>query len=346
MATVITGNGPRAVNSNDLDSLVVPFSAIPVIDFSAMRTADADARRAVGDAVRKACTEVGFFYAKGHGVPQPVIERTFDAARQFFALPLEDKLKVDISRSPNLRGYTGLLEENTNAEGLGDLHEGFDIALDLPADDPDVVAGKFGYGPNQWPDDLPGFKDALLDYQSAVLDFGQTIFAAFALALDLEEDFFAPMSTKPMAQMRVLSYPSQEGPIDENQIGIGPHSDYECFTILCTDDIPSLQVLNCAGEWIQAPPIPGAFIVNVGDLMARWTNGYFASTLHRAINRSGKQRYSIPFFYGPDADAMIEVLPSCQNENWPPQFAPIKASDYIQSRFNETYAHRRADAPS
>ncbi|MDP2504977.1 isopenicillin N synthase family oxygenase [Oceanobacter sp. 3_MG-2023] len=346
MATVMTGNGPRAVKNNDLDSLAVPFSSIPVIDFSAMYSDDSAAWAAVGEAVRRACTEVGFFYAKGHGVPEQVIAQTFKAAQQFFDQPLEDKIKVDIAQSPNLRGYTGLLEENTNAEGLGDLHEGFDIALDLPADDPDVMAGKFGYGPNQWPENLPGFKDALLDYQRAVLDFGQKIFSAFALALDLKADFFAPLSNKPMAQMRVLSYPSQEGPIDERQIGIGPHSDYECFTILCTDETPSLQVLNCAGEWIQAPPIPGAFIVNVGDLMARWTNGYFASTLHRAINRSGKQRYSIPFFYGTNSDAMIEVLPSCQRPDWPAQFEPIKASDYIQSRFNETYAHRSTETPS
>lgn len=343
MKTVITGNGPRAVKNTDLESLVVPFSSIPVIDFSAMYSDDASARQAVGEAVRKACTEVGFFYASGHGVPQTVIDNTFSAAQRFFDLPLEEKVKVDISKSPNLRGYTGLLEENTNMEGLGDLHEGFDIALDLPPDDPDVLAGTFGCGPNQWPEQLPGFREALLDYQNAIFAFGQKIFSAFALALDLDEAFFASFSDKPMAQMRVLHYPTQEGEIDERQIGIGPHSDYECFTVLCTDATPSLQVLNSAGEWIQAPPIPGTFVVNVGDLMARWTNGYFASTLHRAINTSGRARYSIPFFYGTNADALIEVLPSCQSTDWPPAFEPIKASDYIRSRFNDTYAHRSLD---
>ncbi|MCQ4273247.1 isopenicillin N synthase family oxygenase [Pseudomonas kuykendallii] len=343
MQTVRTGNGPRSFSASGLEARQLPFSEIPVIDFSAMYGDDPEARQRVGEEVRKACTEVGFFYARGHGVPDEVIDATFSAAHRFFDLPLEVKKAVDIDRSPNMRGYTPMLGENTNEEGQGDMHEGFDLALEVPADDPDVQAGVFGYGPNQWPEQLPGFKPALLAYHAAMLDFGRRIFAAFALALELEEDFFEGYLNKPMAHMRVLSYPSQSGAIDDAQIGIGAHSDYECFTILRTDEVPALQVLNSAGEWIQALPIPGCFIVNVGDLMARWTNGYFASTLHRAINASGRQRYSIPFFFGPDSQSLIEVLPSCQNPDWPPQYPPITAGDYIRSRFDHTYFHRQKD---
>ena len=345
MKTVMTGNGPRSFKSSGLDGLEVPFSSIPVIDFEPILSDDPAERMKVGLAVRKACTEVGFFYATGHGVPQEVINATLGAAKEFFNKPLDEKLKVNIANSPNMRGYTELLGENTAKENFGDVHEGFDLALDLPADDPDVIAGVYGYGPNQWPEGMPEFRKTLLDYQKEILDFGQRIFQAFALALELDEDFFVPFTTKPMAHMRVLSYPNQEvDSLDESQIGIGPHSDYECFTVLYTDETPALQVLNCAGEWVQAPPIKDAFVVNVGDLMARWTNDYFASTMHRAINTSGRQRYSIPFFYGTNSEATIEVLPSCQGPDWPPRYEPIKSSDYIRSRFDDTYFHRFNDA--
>jgi isopenicillin N synthase-like dioxygenase len=336
----MTGNGPRAFFASGLEAAPTPFDKIPLIDFAPMLGDDPAARAAVGEAVRRACTEVGFFYATGHGVPQPVIDATFAAAHRFFDLPEAVKTDISVSKSDAMRGYTPLLGENTDPANKGDLHEGFDLALDLTEDDPDVQAGVFGYAPNQWPGDLPGFREALTTYHGAALDFGNRIFQAFALALELPEEFFADKITKPMAHMRVLHYPSQDGVIDERQIGIGAHSDYECFTILCTDDTPALQVLNSEGTWVMAPPVEGAFIVNVGDLMARWTNDYFQSTMHRAINSSGKRRYSIPFFFGVNSQEVVEVLPSCQSSENPAKYAPITAGDYIRSRFDDTYAHR------
>lgn len=344
--SIVTGNGPRAFFASGLDAKPTPFSEIPIIDFGPMASDDPAAKAKVGEAVRDACTQVGFFYAKNHGMPQAVLDATFDAAHRFFALPIERKKEVTITQSEAMRGYTALLEENTNPENKGDLLEGFDLALDLAPDDADVQSGVFGYAPNQWPDDLPGFREALVNYHDAARAVGKRIFGAFALALELPEDFFFEKITKPMAHMRVLHYPPQEGVIDEHQIGIGAHSDYECFTILATDDVAALQVLNSVGEWVQAPPIPGAFIVNVGDLMARWTNDYFQSTVHRAINNSGRERYSIPFFFGPNSTEMIEVLESCQSPERPAKYAPITAGDYIRSRFDDTYAHRQEDAPA
>ncbi|MFO1039579.1 MAG: 2-oxoglutarate and iron-dependent oxygenase domain-containing protein [Geminicoccaceae bacterium] len=344
MAVITTGNGLRAALDSGLSARQVPFTEIPIVDFAPMFEPDLAARQAVGDAVRDACTRVGFFYARNHRVPQQVIDATFEAAHRFFDLPLDQKLAVDIANSHNLRGYTKLLGENTDPTARGDLHEGFDLALDLPPTDPDVQAGVFGYGPNQWPSDLPGFREALLAYHAAMIGFGRKIFGAFAIALDLDEGYFEPFITKPMAHMRVLHYPSQDGPIDERQIGIGAHSDYECFTILCTDDVPALQVLNTAGHWIAAPPISGCFIVNVGDLMARWTNDYFASTVHRAINRSGRRRYSIPFFFGTNSQATIEVLPTCVDKDRPARYPATTTGDYICSRFDDTYAHRQPEA--
>ena len=344
VTTVMTGNGPRAFFSSGLQAEQTPFEEIPIIDFGPMSGDDAAAKAQVGESVRKACTEVGFFYAVNHGMPRHIIDDTFAAAHRFFDLPMNQKQAISVENSDAMRGYTPLLGENTNPENNGDLHEGFDLALDLSEDDPDVVAGVFGYAPNQWPDGLDGFRGALTTYHSAAREFGTRIFEAFALALELPEDFFAKAITKPMAHMRVLHYPDQNSAKADKQIGIGAHSDYECFTILCTDDVPALQVLNPAGTWVQAPPVPGAFIVNVGDLMARWTNNYFQSTVHRAINSSGKQRYSIPFFFGVNSQEVVEVLPSCQSAENPAKYKPIKAGDYIRSRFDDTYAHRIGEA--
>ena len=341
--SIHTGNGPRAAFAAGLEARPTAFSAIPLIDFAPMRSQNPADRLKVGAAVRQACTEVGFFYAAGHTVPQDIIDATFDAAHRFFDLPDAVKRAISVDRSPGNRGYTPLLGETTDPTSKGDLHEAFDFALDLPADDPDLARGLFGYMPNQWPDEaaIPGFRAALLAYQRAALAFGADIFRAFALALELPEDHFAPMITKPLAMTRVLHYPPQTGAIDEKLIGIGAHSDYECFTILCTDEKAALQVLNAAGEWIEAPPVPGAFIVNVGDMMERWTNDYFKSTIHRAINRTGRQRYSIPLFFGPTPDVEIAVLESCQSPSNPPRYEPVAAGAYVEQRITETYAHRQ-----
>ncbi|MDG1801647.1 MAG: 2-oxoglutarate and iron-dependent oxygenase domain-containing protein, partial [Paracoccaceae bacterium] len=152
--TIMTGNGPRAFFSTGLQAEQTPFEEIPIIDFGPMRDGDAEARIKVGEAVRKACTEVGFFYATNHGMPQDIIDATFGAAHQFFDLPMDAKKAISVEKSDAMRGYTPLLGENTDPDNNGDLHEGFDLALDLTEDDPDVQAGVFGYAPNQWPDDL------------------------------------------------------------------------------------------------------------------------------------------------------------------------------------------------
>lgn len=342
MELLQTGNGIRQILSEGLEAKQLPFEAIPVIDFAAMHGTDAVAQQQVAIELCHACIHVGFFYVKNHGVPQSAIDEAFAQAKQFFSLPLEDKMKIHISKSPNHRGYVPLLEENTDPTAKGDLHEALDFALDVAVDDPDVLAGKKLYGPNVWPAEMPAFREAMDRYYWELFTLGSKIFRAFAIALDLPEDFFSDKITKPLAQLRILRYPSQEGAIDEKQIGIGAHSDYECFTILAQDDCSGLQVLNSAGEWISAVPIPGTFVVNIGDLMARWTNGVFASTVHRAINSSGKERFSIPYFFGPNYDTVIETLPSCVSPERPATYPTVTTGDYVLSRFNDTFSYRKA----
>lgn len=341
MNVIVTGNGPRQFVESGLFARESGFTEIPVIDFAPMYGDDAAAQRTVAAALRDACVNVGFFYLVGHGVPQAVVDAVFAQAHRFFDLPDAEKMAIHVSRSKNNRGYGAMLDENTDPTARGDLHEAFDLALDIPADDPDVLAGKTLYGPNLWPEGMPGFREDLMRYHGAIIAFGRHLFRAFAMALDLPEDFFDDKIARPLATMRILHYPPQFGTIDEKQIGIGAHSDYECFTILAQDEVGALQVLNARGEWIAAPPMPGAFVVNIGDMMARWTNDYFASTIHRAINRSGRRRYSIPFFYGPDWDTIVECLPSCTGPDRPARYAPVKAGDYVVGRFSDTYGYIR-----
>lgn len=340
--TLLTGNGPRSFATGDLNPRDVPFSEIPLIDVGPAFGSGAGLE-AVAEQVRDACIRVGFFYIRNHGVDDAIISETFAEARRFFALPLDDKMSIHVKNSPNFRGYTPLLGENTDPTARGDLHEAFDLGLDVAAGDPLMSSGTTLYGPNVWPQGVPGFKEALEAYYASMVTLGRTLFRVFAVALDLPADHFDPMITRPAAIMRVLHYPSQDGEVDDRQIGIGAHSDYECFTILAQDQsVAALQVLNTQGEWISAKPIPGTFVVNIGDQMARWTNDYFVSTVHRAINRSGKERYSIPFFFGTNYDALLEVLPSCIGENRPAKYPPVTAGEYVAGRLAETYAHTTA----
>jgi isopenicillin N synthase-like dioxygenase len=322
----------------------VTFRDIPIIDFAPMQGADAAAKRRMAADLRAACTEIGFFYIQNHGVPQPLIDATFAEAPRFFGLPLAEKMAIHVRHSGNNSGYTPLLEENTDPTAKGDLHEAFDIAHELPEADPDRARHPNHFGPNQWPAGLPGFRAQVEAYYAAMLDLGQRLFGAFALALDLPEDYFAPLAGKPTAIMRLLSYPSQDGPIDPRQIGIGAHSDYECFTILAQETVPALQVRNSQGEWIDAPPIRGTFVINIGDQMARWTNDLFASTLHRAMNVSGRARHSIPCFIGSNVDTLIEALPGTVSAAHPAKYPPVLAGDYVQGRLDATYAYRQ-DSP-
>ncbi|KAJ7366371.1 hypothetical protein DFH08DRAFT_834190 [Mycena albidolilacea] len=316
------------------------FEQIPVIDFADVASTDHVKRRDLADKIRDACINVGFFYVKNHPIPESTIAGAIRAAGDFFALPTDSKLALDIHKSANFKGYTALLGENANPEGRGDLHEGFDIGWE------EQGAGPMA-GLNVWPrdSDLPGFRDRVLEYYRAAVKFGQSLFPLFALALDLPENFFDDKTTKPAAIMRLLHYPPQAPALDDDGrvIGIGAHTDYECFTILWQDAAGGLQVQNADGKWIDAVPIPGTFVINLGDQFARWTNDVFKSTQHRVTNRSGRERYSMPLFFGTDYDVLLEPLPSCISPGQTPKYEVVTAGDYVQSRLAETYAHSKGD---
>lgn len=318
----------------------VSFESIPVIDIAAMFGGDSRGRRETAAAVRTACRDVGFFYIRNHRVPDALIDRAFAECERFFALPFEEKMAVDIHTIRRHRGFVppGGLAADPSAKP--DLQEGYELALELPADDPDYLAGSVIYGPNVWPEELPGFREGVYAYFEEILSLGRVLFAAFALALDLPEDFFEDKITKPMGQLRLIYYPPQEAPIHADEIGIGAHTDYECFTILKTGG-PGLQVRNTDGDWIEAPPIPDTFVINIGDMMQRWTNDLFQSTPHRVINTSGRPRYSLPFFYGANADTVVAPLDCCTSPDNPPRYPPTNSGYWTDMMYAEAYAYRR-----
>jgi isopenicillin N synthase-like dioxygenase len=256
-------------------------------------------------------------------------------------------MRIHVKTSSQLLGYVAFKDENANpGVGSGDMHEAFDFTSEDRRDGDRFIAGDVRQSGNLWPDDLPGFYETLTEYSIAMRGLAGRIFGAFALALNLQESYFDRLADRPMSLIRLLHYPSQPGPFDETRMGTGAHTDHECFTILNQDSVQALQVRNHGGRWIDAPPIPGTFVVNVGDQMARWTNGAFASTLHRVANLSGKARYSIPCFIGANADAVIEALPSCIGPDNPAKFAPVVAGEYVKGLIYHNFHGNHTPHPS
>ena len=314
----------------------LPLSEIPIIDIHALRGADAGDRREVAERLGRACEEVGFFYVRGHGVPDDLIDAVFGAAREFFSLPTEAKKRILATRD-HYRGYVEMLARTYGKNNHGDYSEAFKIQLELAPDDRDVVAGKPLHQLNKWPEALPGFRSMLLRYFEAMHQLQARLLRAFASSLDISEDFFQSKFTKPLTQLTLLHYPPQPASRPEDEFGLRPHTDTSAITILAQDGTGGLEVYHRAGGWIAAPPVPGTFLVNIGDMMQRWTNDRFVSTPHRVINRTGKARYSIPFFANPDYDAVVECVASCSGPNRPARYPPLHVGTYVYNRFTSQW---------
>ncbi|KAI0770719.1 Clavaminate synthase-like protein [Fomes fomentarius] len=321
------------------------FKHIPIIDLKDVESTDPEVRKALGEKVRDVCINVGFLYVKNHGIPEETTNKALAASKDFFSLPLEKKMELDITKAANFKGYNPVLSSNNDPANRGDLHEGFEFGweeLDARATDEKRANDGAMAGANVWPSpsDVLGFRESVLGYYHAAVNLGRKLFPLFALALDLPENYFDDKTKNAAAIMRVLHYPPQMGPVDDRVIGIGAHTDFECFTILWQEPgIQALQVLNKQNQWIDAPPIPGTLVVNLGDQFARWTNDVFKSTVHRAINRSGVRRYSIPLFFGTDYDVKLEPIPSCVSPERPPKYEVVTAGDYVKERLKATYGH-------
>ncbi len=303
--------------------------SIPVLDWT--RFASGQDRTGFVADLGAACRETGFFLVTGHGVPERLISETFDAADRFFALPEAEKAELDILKFGTNRGWTAEGTENLDDTTTQvDRKEAYNIGLEMAADDPRILAGEPFRGANQWPADLPGFRDTTLAYFDAVHQLGVDLHRPIALDLGLDEHYFAPSLNAPLATLRLLRYPggSREG----DAIGAGAHTDYGSITLLMTDDEPGLQVRPRGGDWIDVPQVPGAFIVNIADCLMRWTNDIYVSTPHRVLVPQ-RVRRSLAFFLDPNPDAVISALPGTGAAKYP----PVTGADYLKMRLDATY---------
>jgi isopenicillin N synthase-like dioxygenase len=229
------------------------------------------------------------------------------------------------------------MQEALDPTKAADMKEAFNVGLDLAPDDPEILAGVPFRGLNAWPD-LPGLRTTLLAYFDACARLGARLHRAFAADLGLAPDFFADKIDRPMAVLRLLHYPPAPADMAEGQMGAGEHTDYGNLTLLATDSVGGLEVRTRAGEWIAAPVRPDAFVVNIGDCMMRWTNDIYVSTPHRVVNRSGRERYSIAFFFDPNPDAEVAAIPGCVPEGAAPLYPPIAAADHLKARLTASFA--------
>ena len=317
---------------------------VPLIDFGAIYAPSAKDRHALGRQIREACSGPGFFYIHNHRFPEAVVTRARQAMAGFFALPLAQKMTSHYLDWPNHRGYVPLkgISADHSLKGSSDMSEAIEMAHDLPDDDPDYQRGIRFYGPNNWPEQPADFRWALGTYFDCQLELGREIYRAFEYALELPEGYFTSKYTKPLSRLRVCYYPPQAKDFDIAHIGLGAHTDYECFTTVWQDE-PGLQMLSRDGEWLLLPPIPGTFAVNLGDLMQQWTNDLFVSTMHRVVNGAGRDRYSLVQFFGVDYDVEVEAIPTCVSQENPWRYTPIKAGEHSEQMVAKTYHYDEAE---
>lgn len=304
---------------------------VPVIDLS--RYDEPAGRNAISDRIRAACLSSGFFLITEHGVAKDILTVADAAMKRYFALPEEERMN-DILDERFRRGFM------PTAPGLRATVESYELSLDLPLDDPDVVDGQFLHGPNRWSDRNPWLREAIEPYLDAVLALGERLQRLFALSLDLPEEFFVELCRKPTFHLRLLHYFAQTEEEKKTHIATGAHSDFGMFTILRQDPNGGLQVQLLNGDWSDAPYVEDSFVINVGDMLELWTNGLYVSTPHRVIGLTGRDRYSIPAFFSPAARTLVECIPSCLRPGEAAKFKPVLVEEYIRTRLlAETKEH-------
>ncbi len=309
------------------------FQSIPVIDISGLLHGDSARRQAVASEIGRAAREVGFFQIIGHGISDAKRGDLIDAAREFFAQPVDEKMKYYIGLSSNHRGYVPQGEESPDPKKR-DLKETFDLAMELPESDPDVGPESPLLGPNPWPA-VDGFRERVETYYDNVYQVGRELMRGFAMALDLPEDRFLRYVNKPPSQLRLIHYPYD--PDAKDVQGIGAHTDYECFTLLLPTT-QGLEVMNGNGEWIDVPFIEGALVVNIGDMLEIWTNGEFIATSHR-VRKVKQERYSFPLFFACDYHTVVEPLPEFVARDGEARYAPLKAGDHLFAQTTQTFRY-------
>lgn len=316
----------------------------PVFDLSGFERAGAAGRAALGAEVDGICRSTGFLAVSGHGVSQATIDAAWNAARAFFDLPAAAKHRAGAPYAGYPYGYLGpgveALAKSKGADTPPDLKESFNggpLSVPPGLDDPEALA--FCYAETIWPVEPARFVDAWRAYYAAMEDLAARIMRVFAVALKLPEDYFEAFIDRPISALRALNYPRTDVPPEPGQLRAGAHTDYGSLTILLPQaGSRGLQIWTPEGEWSEVPPVPGAFVINIGDLMSLWTNDRWVSTLHRVVNVDGnaERRQSFAFFHQPNWSAEIACLESCLLPGERPKYAPVLSGPYLMSKFRST----------
>jgi isopenicillin N synthase-like dioxygenase len=323
-------------------------SIVPLIDIAPALSGRDAGTRAVAAQVGRACEEIGFLTVVGHGVPTDLVDAMYSDAKEFFDLPVAEKLRVRRPSKQVSRGYIPVGDESLSyslgKEAPPDLKEVLAIGReDVPGEDyyrrgPAALH----FAPNLWPARPARLREVAVAYFRQMERLAADLMRIFAVALSLPEDFFADKIDRHISAIRVINYPEPAVEPVAGQLRSGEHSDYGSLTILKIEAAPGgLQVRAPAGEWVDVEAIPEAFIVNIGDLMMHWTNDRWISTLHRVVNPPrdrvlGSRRQSIVFFHQPNYDARIECLPTCQTADNPPKYPSVSSGEHRLRKFLAT----------
>lgn len=303
---------------------------IPVVDITPLR--DGSDPAGVAGALHAASTGLGFIYITGHGIPEDLIATARATAFAFFRTPASAKAEVQVSGAH--RGWLARGGAKMQDDAKPDLKESFIWGWAGGTADGHALRGD-----NRWPGILPELEAVSTAYFDAAHDVAHHLMQGFALGLNLPRDFFLRTADRPLSRASYVYYPAQPSDLGADQFGVGPHTDFGVLTVLCQDDVGGLQVQGLDGEWVHAPPVPGSLIVNVADLLSRWTGGAYKSTPHRVVNTSGRERLSLVLAWDPNPETLIDAgaVPGAG----PVKEAPITCGDYLLWRFGKAFAYRK-----
>ncbi|CEL06982.1 Putative Isopenicillin N synthase and related dioxygenases [Aspergillus calidoustus] len=344
-----TLNGPEFRRVSTAPPRIPTEDEIPVIDLTPI-DGDLATRKQLASKIRAAAEGTGFFYVKNHGIPEELIQRALGVAKSFFEQTAEDKEKVSHVRAKHNDGYHGVGTTQINNKESRDQKETFSVRYN-PLNDPTVSeeakkklladeASSYGAQEYLWDgtSHLPGFRETTLEFYKSRLTLARKMIRLFALSLELPEDYFDSVITHPGADGLYVHYPGTPG-LDKDKdtdieidVGIGSHTDIQCVTLLWQDNSGGLQVLSASDEWLDARPIEGTLVVNIGDFLQRLSNNRFKSTVHRVYNRQSTSRYSMPFFLGFNPESVLKVVPTCVDETHPPLYEPISCGQWHRAR--------------
>lgn len=309
------------------------FRSIPVIDISDLRAGNFTAE--IGEALHETSQQLGFIYIKGHGIPSSVIDKARESAYRFFRSDSEQKSTITIS--PSHRGWLSPGDARMQDDLKPDLKESFvwgyqDSNGNTPSD-------HSLRGPNQWPSFVPELEECAMDYFQRAHHVAHLLMRGFAVGLNLNNDLFLKSSNQPLSRASFVYYPPQPESLGEDWFGVGPHTDFGVLTVLCQDSVGGLQVQTRDGEWIEAPPIDGTLVVNVGDLLSRWSDGAYKSTPHRVINKSGRERLSLVLAFDPNPETVIDAR-DIYGPDYKAKEKAITCGDYLDWRFSRSFSYR------